>query len=158
MQWDETPRMHPGRMCAFRGIRMNNRSAAAALVLAALLLAPDAGAQTCPPAGMSRDQLLDLKAHEFALPDDARRQALALDLISCLGSTDQELRDAVAFGALSTWMRGKQLSAATVDAVAPDIAETPCFSTSPNALKVVCVTLDAVKAPLPLMTLAGSNE
>ncbi|HKR36115.1 MAG TPA: DUF2785 domain-containing protein [Steroidobacteraceae bacterium] len=96
---------------------MTNRTAAAALALAGLLLAPAAGAQTCPPAGMSREQLLDLKAHEFALPDDARRQTLALDLLSCLGSTDQELRDGVAFGALSTWMRGKQLSAATVGTI-----------------------------------------
>lgn len=96
---------------------MNNRTAAAALALAAILLAPAAGAQTCPPAGMSRDQLLDLKAHEFALPDDARRQALALALLECLGSTDQELRDGIAYGALSTWMRGKQLSPTTVGTV-----------------------------------------
>lgn len=66
---------------------------------------------------MSRDQLLDLKAHEFALPDDARRQALALALLECLGSTDQELRDGIAYGALSTWMRGKQLSPTTVGTV-----------------------------------------
>jgi hypothetical protein len=96
---------------------MNNRTATAALALAAILLAPAAGAQTCPPAGMSRDQLLDLKAHEFALPDDARRQVLALSLLECLGSTDQELRDGVAYAALSTWMRGKQLSPTTVGTV-----------------------------------------
>jgi hypothetical protein len=96
---------------------MNNRTAAAALAFAGILLAPAAGAQTCPPAGMSRDQLLDLKAHEFAVPDDARRQALALDLLECLGSTDQELRDGVTYEALSTWMRGKQLSPTTVGTI-----------------------------------------
>jgi hypothetical protein len=96
---------------------MNNRSAAASFVLAAILLAPAAGAQTCPPAGMSRDQLLELKAHEFAVPDDARRQKLALDLVDCLGSTDQELRDGVTYTAMSTWMRGKQLSATTVGTI-----------------------------------------
>ncbi|HJY37932.1 MAG TPA: DUF2785 domain-containing protein [Steroidobacteraceae bacterium] len=90
------------------------RSASAALALAAFLLASGSVAQTCPPAGMSRGQLLELKSHEFKLPDEARRQALALDLVACLGSTDQELRDGVAFSALSTWMREKQLSARTV--------------------------------------------
>ena len=62
-------------------------------------------------------QLLELKAHEFKLPDAARREALALDLVACLGSTDQELRDGVAFTALSTWMRDKQLSATTVGTI-----------------------------------------
>ena len=59
---------------------MTHRTAAA-LALAALMLASGAVAQTCPPAGMTRAQLLDLKAHEFKLPDAARRQALALDLV-----------------------------------------------------------------------------
>jgi hypothetical protein len=66
---------------------------------------------------MSREQLLELKAHEFELPDVARRQALALDLVPCLGSTDPTLRDGIAFEALAAWMRGKQLSAATVGAI-----------------------------------------
>jgi hypothetical protein len=90
---------------------------AGALALVALMLASGAVAQTCPPAGMTRAQLLDLKAHEFKLPDAARRQALALDLVACLGSTDQELRDGVAYGALAEWMRGKQLTPATVGTI-----------------------------------------
>ena len=103
-----------------------NRPAAATFVLAGILLAAAAGAQTCPPAGMSREQLADLKAHEFALPDDARRQSLALDLLACLGSPDPQLRDGIAFEALSTWMRGKKVSAATVgtmlDRLLPQLA------------------------------------
>ncbi len=91
-----------------------NCPAAATFLLAGILLAAGAGAQTCPPAGMSREQLVDLKAHEFALPDEARRQSLALDLLACLGSPDPQLRDGIAFEALSTWMRGKQLSPSTV--------------------------------------------
>lgn len=91
-----------------------NRTAAATFVLAGILLAPCAGAQTCPPAGMSREQLVELKSHEFAVADDSRRQSLALDLLACLGSTDAQLRDGIAFEALSTWMRGKKVSAATV--------------------------------------------
>lgn len=93
---------------------MKNRTAATALALAGIMLAPAVGAQTCPPAGTSREQLLDLKSHEFAVPDAKRRQALALDMVACLGSTDPTLRDGVAFEALSKWMRDKQLSAATV--------------------------------------------
>jgi Protein of unknown function (DUF2785). len=92
---------------------MTHRTAAA-LALAASMLASAAVAQNCPPAGMTRAQLLDLKAHEFKLQDAARRQTLALDLVACLGSTDQELRDGVAFSALAAWMRDKQLTPATV--------------------------------------------
>jgi len=57
------------------------------------MLTSTALAQTCPPAGMSREQLLELKSHEFKLSDTARRQALA------------------------AWMRDKQLSPATVGAI-----------------------------------------
>jgi hypothetical protein len=98
-------------------MRINNLTAAAALVLAGILLVPAARAQTCPPTGTSREQLVDLKAHGFAVPDEARRQLLALELLSCLGSTDQQLRDGIAFEALSKWMRDKQLTAATVGTV-----------------------------------------
>jgi len=94
-----------------------NRTAAASLTLAGILLAPTAVGQACPPAAMSREQLIELKAHEFELPDAARRQALALDLIPCLGSTDPTLRDGIAFEALAAWMRGKHLSATTVNAI-----------------------------------------
>jgi hypothetical protein len=96
---------------------MNNLTAVAALALAGIVLAPGASAQTCPPAGMSRQELLDLKTHEFAVPDDARRQALALNLLDCLGSTDPQLRDGIAFEALAKWMRDKQLAAATVGTI-----------------------------------------
>jgi hypothetical protein len=96
---------------------MNHRIAAAGLVLAGSLLASGAVAQTCPPAAMSREQLLNLKSQQFALPDAARRHTLALDLVACLGSTDPVLRDGVAFAALSTWMRDKKLSAATVGVI-----------------------------------------
>jgi hypothetical protein len=96
---------------------MSYRTAAAALALAAIVIACEAAAQSCPPSGISRDQLLELKSHEFAVPDAARRQALALELLACLGSTDQQLRDGVAYEALSKWMRDKQLTAATVGTI-----------------------------------------
>jgi hypothetical protein len=91
-----------------------NRTAAASLALAGLLLTSTAFAQTCPPAGMSREQLLELKAREYAVPDDSRRQKLALDLLGCLASIDTTLRDGVAYEALSSWMRDRKIPAATV--------------------------------------------
>ncbi|HKU17349.1 MAG TPA: DUF2785 domain-containing protein [Steroidobacteraceae bacterium] len=91
-----------------------NRAGVATLMLSAIVLAPGAGAESCPPAGMSRERLLELKSHEFAVADDARRQALALDLAGCLASTDPQLRDGVAFEALSAWMRDRKISPTTV--------------------------------------------
>jgi hypothetical protein len=94
-----------------------NRTAAATLTFAGILFASTVRAAACPPMGMSRQQLVDLQAHEFAVADSARRQALALDLIPCLGSVDPTLRDKIAFEALAAWMRGKQLTATTVSAI-----------------------------------------
>ena len=94
-----------------------HHTAAASLTLAGILLASTVLGQTCPPGGMSRAQLVELKSHEFELSDTARRQALALDLVACLGSTDPTLRDGIAFEALAAWMRGKQLTPATVGAI-----------------------------------------
>jgi hypothetical protein len=94
-----------------------NRTAAATLTFAGILFASTVRAEACPPAGMSRQQLVDLQAHEFAVADSARRQALALELVPCLGSADPTLRDKIAFEALAAWMRGKQLTAATVSAI-----------------------------------------
>jgi hypothetical protein len=94
-----------------------NRTAAASLALAGILLGSPVFARTCPPAGMSRAQLVELKSREFEVPDAARRQTLALDLLPCLGSTDPALRDGIAFEALAAWMRGKQLSPATVGTI-----------------------------------------
>ena len=101
-----------------------NRTAAASLALAGLMLAATAFAQTCPPRGMSREQLLELKSQEFKLSDTTRRQALALDLVACLGSPDPTLRDGVAFEALAAWMRDKQLSPATVGTIRDRLVAT----------------------------------
>lgn len=51
------------------------------------------------------------KADAFAMPDGAGRTARALELADCLGTADPFLRDGIAFEALSTWMRAKQLDA-----------------------------------------------
>lgn len=81
--------------------------------LAMCLLTLPAFAASCPPAGQDRAALESLKAKEFAVPDDAKRQSLALALVPCLANPDPALRDGVAFEAYSTWLRGKQLDLAT---------------------------------------------
>lgn len=93
-----------------------NRTAAAALALAGILFSTSLAA-ACPPTGMSREQLLELQAKEFAVADDERRQTLALDLVPCLGSADPTLRDKIAFEGLAAWMRNKQLTVATVGVI-----------------------------------------
>jgi hypothetical protein len=64
----------------------------------------------CPPAGWSREALLDLRGRKLEVADAASRQSLALDLLPCLAHADPELRDRVAFEALSTWMRQKLIT------------------------------------------------
>jgi hypothetical protein len=132
-----------------------NRTAAATLTFAGILFASTVRAEACPPTGMSRQQLVDLQAHEFAVADSARRQALALDLVACLGSADPTLRDKIAFEALAAWMRGKQLTAATVGAIrdrllpqlAPDFPDPTGFQ-QPFAVLVMAevVRVDRVDA------------
>ncbi len=72
-----------------------------------------APAPVCPPPGWTPPDLQALKAAQWGVPDGDRRQALALALTACLADPDPELRDGVAFDALSSWLRAKQLSAAT---------------------------------------------
>ena len=54
------------------------------------------------------------KAGGFAMDDASSRRQRALALTDCLGEADPFLRDGIAFEALSTWMRGKQLNADTL--------------------------------------------
>ena len=59
----------------------------------------------CPPPGQSRPALQALKAREFAVPDAAARQALAMGLVQCLGDPDPQVRDGIAYEALTHWLR-----------------------------------------------------
>lgn len=72
-----------------------------------------AHAQTCPPAQTDTAVLRNLKTAQWKLDDAAKRESLATALLPCLASPDPELRDGIAFEALSTWLRGKQLSQST---------------------------------------------
>lgn len=71
-------------------------------------------AQTCPPAGQSRDQLQQLKAAKWQVEKAATRQTLALALLPCLAHSEPLLRDELAFEALQFWMRSNALDVATV--------------------------------------------
>jgi hypothetical protein len=97
------------------------------LILATVLLAgcataqAPAAAQCLPAAGFSRADLEALKAAEWALPDDARRDALARALTACLGDGDPSMRDGFAFEAYAHWLRGRQLSNETKLWLADDL-------------------------------------
>ena len=71
----------------------------------------------CLPGGMPRNELLALKAAKWQVPDDARRQQLALGMVYCLADPDPVLRDEIGFEALSAWMRGDKLTTATVQSL-----------------------------------------
>ena len=79
------------------------------LLLLALIASAPAFA-ICPPEGQSKPSLQALKALKFTLPDAAARQSLAIGLLDCLGDPDPELRDGIAYEALTHWMRAKELS------------------------------------------------
>jgi hypothetical protein len=82
------------------------------LLLAVAACAVSAHA-ACPPSGYDRDRLGALRENAFALPDADVRNALAVDLLDCLGAPAPDLRDGIAFEALSTWLRADHLTAAT---------------------------------------------
>lgn len=85
------------------------RTLFAALVLT-LLASPALARERCPPAGYDRAELQALKAVEFAIADDAARNAFARALTACLASPDPFLRDQIAFEGLSHMLRARQLS------------------------------------------------
>jgi len=94
---------------------------AAALALAACATAPAAAQTQCQPASYTRQQLDALKAAEWALPDDAARNRLALALADCVGDPDPTLRDGIAYEGLQYWLRARQLSPETMRALAANL-------------------------------------
>ena len=85
--------------------------ASAGLLLLCCLACISAVQARCPPAGHDLAALQRLKAKNFELPDAAAREALATDLVDCLGDPDPGLRDGVAYEALAQWMRGRAFDA-----------------------------------------------
>lgn len=86
-------------------------------ILIVLCIASGCAAAACPPAGMTRAQFTDLKAAQWEVGDDTRRQALAIGMLDCLSDPDPVLRDGMGFESLQSWMRGDKLDVATMQAV-----------------------------------------
>lgn len=63
----------------------------------------------CPPEGASASSLQLLKQHAFDVEEAAARNALALGLLGCLASPDPQVRDGIAYEALTAWLRGDRL-------------------------------------------------
>jgi hypothetical protein len=87
------------------------------------LNAADADAQryTCPPPQWTLTQLEALKQDGFKVPDTFLRHELAVALPACLGHPNPNLRDGIAFEALSSWMRAGQLDLTTMKALRGDL-------------------------------------
>jgi hypothetical protein len=68
----------------------------------------------CPPPGIPREELAALRATGFEVAQQEARDAMAIALLDCVGDPQPALRDGLAYSALSTWLRSRQLSAATV--------------------------------------------
>ncbi len=87
--------------------------------LAAVLLlgAAFSARAVCPPPGWDEAALERLRAAKFQLADPAARSAMANALTDCLADPRPQLRDGVAFEALSAWMRAGALPGAQLDAL-----------------------------------------
>lgn len=70
----------------------------------------------CPPEGMTRAQLSELRGAKWLLPQ-AQRAPLAIALLDCLAHPDPALRDEIGFEALQSWMRAGQLDTATLHTI-----------------------------------------
>jgi len=66
--------------------------------------------QQCLVNDWTKAKLVSLKAHKFVVENSESRDALAIQLLSCLASPDPVLRDDIAFSGLSHWFRGEELS------------------------------------------------
>jgi hypothetical protein len=107
-----------------------------AALLCLCLGAHGAAQAACPPGASTKFALQVLKQVGWKVADEGPRQALAIALLDCLASPDPELRDGIAFDALSTWARGRALTPATLETIratlvprlAPDAADEAGFA------------------------------
>lgn len=85
------------------------------------MVAPSVATPGCPPEGWDRPELDALKTNGFEIADDASRQAFAKAITACLASPDPQLRDGIAYEALSHMLRAKQLDDSTKRALLADL-------------------------------------
>lgn len=93
-----------------------------ALLTSLLLAAPTPPG--CPPPGLTRAEVLKLRESKFAIASDEERNALAVRLLGCLDDPDPAVRDGVVFEGLSTWLRAKALTPATILALEESLRHT----------------------------------
>ena len=58
--------------------------------------------------------LFDLKAKQFSIEDESKRNKTAVKLLSCLGHKDPDIRDGVVYEGLSHWLRDQELEEQTI--------------------------------------------
>ncbi len=92
----------------------------AAIALAACALTPVARA-ACPPAGYDRARLEALNANNWSIPNARARNALALALTDCLADPNPVFRDDLAYKGFYALLRNRQLSEATMLALADNL-------------------------------------
>jgi hypothetical protein len=106
---------------------------AAVMIVLACAAVPCVAAAVCPPEGWTRESLSTLKSQNFVVADATQRQALALGLLDCLADPDPELRDSVAFEAISRWLRSDALDLTTRSRMLP-LLEIKLQADSPDDL------------------------
>jgi hypothetical protein len=84
------------------------------LALTLVLASAPALAGTCPPDGWSGEKLEALKQSQFVVADPGERASLALALLDCLGETNPQVRDGIAYEGLAAWMRKGELAPETL--------------------------------------------
>ncbi|MSQ98682.1 MAG: DUF2785 domain-containing protein [Xanthomonadales bacterium] len=97
--------------------QMKVRSLICLFVAVLAMPLPAMAADTCPPAGYSEEQLLELGRGGFVIADAAQRNALAPGLMACLPDPNPAIRDGVVYTGLATWLRGQSLAPETINAL-----------------------------------------
>jgi hypothetical protein len=93
------------------------------LMICLFVLAHPIAVLGCPPAGYSRADLVSVEQAGFAVADDDLRNRLAIALLTCTSEPDPAIRDGIVYEGLATWLRGKQLTAATVSRLRSNLQE-----------------------------------
>lgn len=75
------------------------------------------GGAACKPLGYSKPQLMDFKSSKFALDNRTTRQDMAIALVDCLSDPNPDIRDGIAYAALTQWMRDGDLERNSVIAL-----------------------------------------
>lgn len=92
-------------------------------LLCLILLMHPVAVTACPPAGYSRADLVSLKQAGFEVEDNDYRNRLAIKLLVCTGDPDPSIRDGVVYEGLANWLRGAQLTPATVSRLRSGLLE-----------------------------------